>query len=347
MVSAPTQAELDELSAKERLELLEQRRGRKHQWLNSGVLLVGVVFTGAGLVATALTLRNGQDQLDSVRQQQITDRYSKATEDLGSDKPEVRLGAIYALQRLMTDSTRDRATIRQVLAAYARVHAQDSPPPGSDPHRLAADVQAALSVLTDPHLIRASDSAVDLSNTDLHNKSLNAFSLTDADLNGADLTGADLSSAHLTGAHLIGANLSNANLNGAHLNGADLYGAHLRSANLSADLTGADLRGADLSGADLFEAYLSGADLTGAHLNGADLTGAHLSGAVLVVAHLNGAHLNGATLTGASLWAATLSGADLHGAYLDGANLTGAVGADLTGTNGTPKVPPPSPRPPH
>jgi hypothetical protein len=37
-------------------------------------------------------------------QGQITERYSKAIEQLGADKLDVRLGAIYALERIATDS---------------------------------------------------------------------------------------------------------------------------------------------------------------------------------------------------------------------------------------------------
>ncbi|MEU9868010.1 pentapeptide repeat-containing protein [Actinomadura sp. NPDC048021] len=73
--------------------------------LVTGVASVGtVVFTAAGLRYTARTLA-------VTRQEQITDRYTKAIEQLGSHKPEVRMGAIYALQRLMDDSDRDRGTI--------------------------------------------------------------------------------------------------------------------------------------------------------------------------------------------------------------------------------------------
>lgn len=51
-VSPPTQQELDALPVKDRLELLEHARARKHQRVNSIVLLFGVMFTAAGLIAT-------------------------------------------------------------------------------------------------------------------------------------------------------------------------------------------------------------------------------------------------------------------------------------------------------
>jgi len=54
----------------------------------------------------------------------LTERYSKAIEQLGDEKLDVRLGGIYALEQIATDSprTRDQATIVEVLSAFVRVH---------------------------------------------------------------------------------------------------------------------------------------------------------------------------------------------------------------------------------
>jgi hypothetical protein len=46
-------------------------------------------------------------QLQIAEQGQITDRYNAAITNLGAQSIEVRLGGIYALQRLMQDSPRD------------------------------------------------------------------------------------------------------------------------------------------------------------------------------------------------------------------------------------------------
>jgi hypothetical protein len=48
----------------------------------------------------------------------ITERFSKAVEQLGSDKIEVRLGGIYALERIAHDSDRDHWTIMEVLTSF-------------------------------------------------------------------------------------------------------------------------------------------------------------------------------------------------------------------------------------
>jgi hypothetical protein len=51
----------------------------------------------------------------------ITDLYTKAVEQLGSDKAPVRLGGMYALERLAHDNPSQRQTIVNVLCAYLRM----------------------------------------------------------------------------------------------------------------------------------------------------------------------------------------------------------------------------------
>jgi uncharacterized protein YjbI with pentapeptide repeats len=51
----------------------------------------------------------------------ITDLYTKAVEQLGSDKAPVRLGGLYALERLAQDHPEQRQTIVNVLCAYLRM----------------------------------------------------------------------------------------------------------------------------------------------------------------------------------------------------------------------------------
>jgi hypothetical protein len=83
---------------------------------------------GAGvLVAGALlfTARN----FTLSREGQVTDRYTKAIEQLGSEKLDVRIGGIYALERVARDSPRDHPTVMEVLAAFVREHCLKQRPP--------------------------------------------------------------------------------------------------------------------------------------------------------------------------------------------------------------------------
>jgi len=58
----------------------------------------------------------------------VADRYTKAIEQLGSDKFDVRIGGIYALERIARDSARDHPTVMDVLAAFIREHSHEQWP---------------------------------------------------------------------------------------------------------------------------------------------------------------------------------------------------------------------------
>jgi Pentapeptide repeats (8 copies) len=292
-VAEPTQQELDTLPVKDRLELLERRRAARHQTLNSVGILFGVLFTAASLIATALTWRTGQDDLRTAQQGQITERYTQATQQLGSPQREVRLSAIYALERISHDSPRDQPTITDVLAAFAREH---DPAPAIPSAKLPAepdtDVLAALTVVgrlpppTHPGTGTGPGTGVDLHGIRTPHAQLPAATLTRATLTRANLTDANLTQANLNNADLDHADLDHANLDHANLGDANLFFTNL----FFADLDHANLTGAHLFFAHLDNADLTGADLTGAGLNNADLTGANLTGAHLGGADLHGVH---------------------------------------------------------
>jgi len=133
---------------------------------------------GAGLFAAGVLLYTART-FGLSRQGQFTDRYTKAVEQLGSDKPDVRIGAIYALERIAHESRRDQSTVMEVLAAFVREHAGKWPPPpghdGQDQERTARlDVQATLTVIGRRYATR---------------------DIRRIDLAGADLTGARWSRA--------------------------------------------------------------------------------------------------------------------------------------------------------
>jgi len=326
------------------------------------------IFLGLGIFASLVLTYRRMRAVESqaataVRQAkaaedgQITERFTRAIEQLGTtgaEKMAIRLGGIYALERILRDSEADAPTVQEVLAAFVRdeLNRRRAKPQvqaetvdsndGAGLFVIHTDLKAALTVLSRSRLPGQNPDVrelclthcdlrgLQLSGLNLLAADLNGAYLTAADLNGAilayaHLTGANLNGARLTGANLIGANLTDAHLTGAHLNGAHLTGAILTHAHfIGAHLNGAHLNDADLYGAILTGAHLNGAILNGAHLNGADLNGADLNGANLTGADLTGAHLNGADLTDADLTKADLTKADLTRATLNGATLNGA-----------------------
>lgn len=80
-----------------------------------------LIQIGAGLLAAGALVYTARN-FGLSREGHVTDRYTKAIEQLGSERLDVRLGAIYALERIMIDSARDHPTIVEVLAAFVREH---------------------------------------------------------------------------------------------------------------------------------------------------------------------------------------------------------------------------------
>lgn len=203
----------------------------------SAVTSVISAMTAIGaLIFTALSLNATRDQVAIAEQGQITDRYSRTIEQLGQqghDRVQIRLGAIYALERLAHDSPRDQPTIIEVLAAFVRSNVaradfqyqsghpvpfslscptgtarSSSPLDHTNPP--TPDVQAALAVLGRRDI--ASDNApIDLTRT----------CLVGADLAHLNLTGTDLSETYLHGTDLSDANISDVDLSDADLRQAD------------------------------------------------------------------------------------------------------------------------------
>jgi hypothetical protein len=69
------------------------------------------VFAAGALIFTARNSIFAQRTVQLTEQGQVTDRYAKAIEQLGSDKLDVRIGGIYALERVARDSARDHPTV--------------------------------------------------------------------------------------------------------------------------------------------------------------------------------------------------------------------------------------------
>jgi hypothetical protein len=116
---------------KDHEELKAQNDVRTTLLQGLGALLV---LTGAAIGASvayrgvqetrrqiAQTAADNQEQFTLTRQGQITDRYTKAVEQLGHEKAPVRLGALYSLDHLAQDNPEYRQTVVDVVCAYLRM----------------------------------------------------------------------------------------------------------------------------------------------------------------------------------------------------------------------------------
>ena len=247
-------AEGTKLIGGRRLSVENEIRGTLVQMLLGAVILVGVASTWQQLLIS--------------RDTQVTEQFTGAVGQLGDQQVEVRLGAIYTLERVArTAEPGDRMTVYRLLAGFVKARSQWWPPPkelksekGSKSRyrplefgslrKRRPDVQAAVDVLSAP--------GKKLPRGEVYE----AF-LTDVDLRGVDLQpGAQLRDADLRGATLDYLNgRVPAGMPHPDLRNADLRGASLRCAQLQGvDLRGADLRGADLRDANLLAASANQAD---------------------------------------------------------------------------------------
>jgi len=355
---------------KEQFDIENETRKTWATIVGGMAVLSSLLFTWGNLRVTQDNLRITQETAtksqEVTREGQITDGFTKAITQLGdAERLAVRLGGIYALERIAKESEKHHWPIMEVLTAYVRENApwkeeRDSSQDKilsckrflemSQPTfpKLPTDIQAILTVLgrrTLAYEVGWSPPRFTAPGAGYQNLDLRGTNLRNADLVGAHLEGAIFIGARLEGACLVGVRLEGADLTWAHLEGVDLSGAQLQGADLrgthleraclgSANLRKADLEGTPLERAELLWARLEGAHLSSVNLKGADLRGAHLQGAEIWTTHLEGAHLKGANIQGALIEMSHLEGADLSEAHLEGASL-GSIsleGADLKGT---------------
>lgn len=217
--------------------------------------VVKTVITALGLIATFVAgiglfvnYWSSEKNIQLTQERLVTDRFSKAIEQLGSDKDEVILGGIYSLERIAKDSPKDQATIIEILSTFIRKnspnHDNTSAIPIADqsnqltnkPNKnrqvnnpVTITIQAALTVIGRRNQL---DRKIYKDFVDLTNTNLSGAKLFEGNLSGAILWKANLFKAELSLANLSDTNLFGANLSGSQMIGTNLSGAYLGEANL-------------------------------------------------------------------------------------------------------------------
>ncbi|EBA03746.1 Pentapeptide repeat [Rhodobacterales bacterium HTCC2150] len=312
--------------------------------------IVALITALGGLVSAPLALIRvftTERQTTTIEQGHITDRINKAVEGLGAtkivnfqrkdakgnltyeklengendhSKPvmvtetqpnlEVRIGAIFALERISQDSLRDHVQIMEILTAYIRENTRDlgfteqqldemrhkeleSPfKPGiyitiSLRDRLpnpSTDIQAAMSVIG-----RRSKRQINYEKQDRrHNAQRYHLNLSDCNLFKIDLTDmnferADFSGSNLSFAGLLRTNLQKSIFERTRLTETFMISAQLNEASFSSlFLKGTYLENADLQGAQLSRLHvdeqtqLSGTNFDGALFQFVDLSSSNI-----------------------------------------------------------------------
>ena len=273
---------------------------------NLGLVIGGVVATLLAVWRSRVAERQAsaaQQQVDAAQRQANTaqqnllnERYQQGAEMIGSEVLAVRLGGIYALQRLVKEHPEQyHVQIMRLLCAFVC-----NPTPVGDGEaglpnhetgevaqtrrtsggvRLREDVGAVMEAIATRSklgigLERDARFRLDFRHANL--SGLDLFNVEGVNLSWARLTDADLSHVKLRPSADLSwvresyqANLSKARLNGVNFEAANLWEAKfLGSLLINANLHIADLRYADLSNATLANADLSGAELRDARLSG-------------------------------------------------------------------------------
>ena len=207
----------------------------------------------------------------------VTSRFSQAVPQLGDETPDVRVGAIYALEQILHTSRPERRAIIELLVSYVLGHANLAARRDGEPdddaslddlpnlRDWAPDVQAAVVVLSRRPRTTIRQALRGSGDDHFHNPYGSAFiDVGHADLRRAELVDADLSRTKLYHVRFERAVLHRANLNGADRSRARLKRADLGDSTLiETKLVGAVLTEADLGGARLRRANLAEADLFG------------------------------------------------------------------------------------
>jgi len=315
--------------------------------LRNSLLVIGVIV-GAPFVVWRTMIADRQTAIN--QQTHYTDLYAKAVEMLGADKVEkrdgkersvpnieVRLGAIYALQRVMNQSDADYLPILKTLCAYVRENAtfQERPsfsegPPLPEPpeppeardetpeelaERLAAIRLHAQNLRDWGERLRAKAAARGVASAQRPDIRAALDVLCDRPekrrlaLEGIDrLEPPTLNSDWHTDQSPEALQRRQVRIE-AHCEELEAWAARGKRIDLAA---------AALQCITRYKADLRRTNFRGARMEGAILSAARLQGAILSEAIVQGAELRYTRLHGAFLRGTQMQGADLYGAHLQG-----------------------------
>lgn len=327
---------------------IDDYRATIAQILGGFALIIGIYLTWRRIAAVERTV-------ELTEEGQITDRFTRAIEHLGDENLTVRLGGIYALERIAKDSRKDHWTVIEILLAFVRENDYWEPSYNDEgifksqefdweiyaaTKPLPTDINAILSVLSRRKWINFEQAPLCFSNTVLKKGSLAGAYLAEADFSEANLAGVDFSNADLSGAKFDRAYLANANFGGAILKDVSFSEANIEYAVF----WGADIRGVSFletccSGALFVKANLKNTDFTEAIMKNVIIKDSCLDGINFERTDLSGARIKGVDLSKLCLRYAILNGVDFNGVNLSGTDLVKAhlEGADLSNSIGLTK----------
>jgi hypothetical protein len=255
---------------KEKLRIENESRQTLAQIIGGIIILGGLFFTYSTYRLNTKQLELGTNQQKLNEEGQITDRFTKAVELIGSQEVEVRTAGLYALERISKDSQKDYWTIMEIVSAFVREkshnfgvvnqasdsgqRSQSTSSKNRQRENVASDIKAALTILGTRNGLDPVGKKINLKKANLQNIDLSDLNFSNTDFSDADLSDAILSETKLINAVLVGTTLKGAMIS----DNTDLTGA---------DLSSADLRGASLSGVKVTELKFEDTDFRGTDLH--------------------------------------------------------------------------------
>ena len=289
-------------------------------------------FVIGGIIAITLAVWRSivaTHQAATAQQGLLNERYQKGAEMLGSNVLSVRLGGIYALERLASKYPEEyHIQIMKLFCAFVRLPTKDQ---SLESGQVEIKLGTLLGIRQDVEAVMDAIGSRAESGIALERKAGFSLDLRGVDLPKAQFLDANLSNAMFHHSNLSGTNFANTNLSDALFNFADLSGATFQSMNFTRTrLSSVNLSGAMLEDEDLSRVVFHDANLSRANLDRANLSRATFQDAIVVNAWLECADLSGAGFLSADLSGAQFGKADLSGAHFLDADLSKA---DISGAN--------------
>ena len=349
------------IEEKARIDAETSARAALIQGIGGLLLFVTAGVSWQNLKATQRNVLVAEDK-------QVTERFSKAVEMLGNENSlYIRLGGIYALERIAKDSPKDHWQVIEVLTAFVRekarlkneqkpfyitdhfagMHEDFHEDPYGDSCEDYSNEDEWDGTTRNPNRNYIYPCPVDIQailtalgrrirthengeqhHLDLNQTDLRGIVLT-GDLTGINLQGVNLQWAELKNVEMIGANLTKANLELAKFEGANLQGVNLEDAQLQwARFMSTKFCKANLKNVDFRETTFQESDLSQADLMQSNFSGAKLCRNTRDT--LRHANLSEVDFSGVDLSEINFKNTDLKSVDFSKTNLSSA---NLTGAN--------------
>jgi len=263
-------------------------------------------------------LTKAVEQLGATREKKTTNKSSNKadgkTETISETEPniEVRLGGIYALEKLARDCLPLHWQIMEILCAYIKENAGPPRTLGEEIEELIrkpkdnltskeherfeilsreipsprADLQAALTVIGrrnhaqryyENENARSPETVLDLSGIHIPKMNFDYLDFSGTDFSSSTMSFTTFKLSNLHKARFLYARLEHTLLDQAYLHRANISCARLENASLCATiLYNATIQDTHFEGALLYSAKFNGASCSGAQFSGAEMIGAHL-----------------------------------------------------------------------